>query len=93
MQKIPLFLLLTPPLGGSAATVVAAAVGALSYLAKSLIDHAPAGYSKSNEFISLLKVVEKSVGDLQTALFAQDQAAVKEALRQGAKLVEVDVRF
>lgn len=57
-----------------------AAVGALNYLAKKLTSEAPAHYAKNEEFVGLLKAVDKSVNDLQVALFAQDAAAVKEAM-------------
>lgn len=57
-----------------------AMVGTLSYLAKRLITEAPANYTKDEEFGTLAKAVNKSVNDLQDALFSQDAAAVKTAL-------------
>lgn len=57
-----------------------ATVGALSYLTKKLTTEAPATYAKHAEFTGLVKAVDKSVSDLQAALFAQDAAAVKEAI-------------
>ena len=57
-----------------------AMVGTLNYLAKRLITQAPASYATNAEFGELAKGVNKSVNDLQDALFSQDVAAVKEAL-------------
>jgi hypothetical protein len=57
-----------------------AMVGALNYLAKRLITEAPANYASNAEFSESAKAVNKSVTDLQDALFSQDAAAVKAAL-------------
>lgn len=57
-----------------------AKAGALDYLAGRLKSEAPASLLKNEEFIGLLKAVEKSVADLKAALFAQDAAKVKEAI-------------
>lgn len=57
-----------------------AQVGVLAYLSKKLGSEAPASYSSNSEFVELLKAVDKSVVDLQTALFAQNSSAVKEAM-------------
>ncbi|MDO8449222.1 MAG: hypothetical protein Q7T10_10510 [Rhodoferax sp.] len=61
---------------------VTAMVGALNYLATKLSTEAPASLRQDEEFRSLLKAVNKSVSDLQTALFAQDPVAVKDAMRK-----------
>ena len=57
-----------------------AKAGALEYLAGRLKSEAPAGLLTNEEFVGLLKAVEKSVADLKAALFAQDAAKVKEAI-------------
>ncbi len=57
-----------------------AMVGTLNYLAKRLITEAPANYATNAEFGELANGVNKSVNDLQDALFSQDVAAVKAAL-------------
>lgn len=57
-----------------------AQVGVLTYLSKKLGTEAPANYSSNPEFVELLKAVDKSVADLQAALFAQNAVAVKEAM-------------
>ena len=57
-----------------------AQVGALAYLSKKLSSEAPANYRNNPEFVELLQAVDKSVADLQIALFAQNASAVKEAL-------------
>jgi hypothetical protein len=57
-----------------------AMVGTLSYLAKRLITEAPANYASNAEFGELANGVNKSVNDLQDALFSQDATAVKETL-------------
>ena len=57
-----------------------AKAGALDYLAGRLRSEAPANLQKSEEFVGLLKAVEKSVVDLKAALFAQDAPKVKEAI-------------
>ena len=57
-----------------------AKAGALDYLAGRLKSEAPASLLQNDEFVSLLKVVEKSVAELKSALFAQDAARVKEAI-------------
>ena len=51
-----------------------AKAGALDYLAGRLKSEAPANLQKNEEFVGLLKAVEKSVADLKAALFAQDAA-------------------
>ncbi len=57
-----------------------AMVGALNYLAKRLITEAPANYTSDVEFGQLSTAVNRSVTDMQDALFTQDLAAVKAAL-------------
>ena len=57
-----------------------AQAGALAYLSEKLTSEAPAEYLKNEEFNMLAKAQKKSVDDLQTALFAQDVKAVKEAI-------------
>jgi hypothetical protein len=57
-----------------------AMVGTLNYLAKKLVTEAPADYAKNEEFSALAKAVNKSVNDLQDALFSQDAAAAKAAM-------------
>ena len=57
-----------------------AKAGALEYLAGRLKREAPASLLKNEEFVGLLKAVEKSVADLKAALFTQDAAKVKEAI-------------
>lgn len=57
-----------------------AQVGVLTYLSKKLGTEAPTNYSSNPEFVELLKAVDKSVADLQAALFAQNVVAVKEAM-------------
>lgn len=57
-----------------------AQVGALAYLSKKLSTEAPVNYSSNSEFVGLLKAVDKSVEDLQSALLAQNASAVKEAM-------------
>ena len=57
-----------------------AKAGALEYLAGRLKSEAPASLLKNEEFLALLKAVEKSVTDLKAALFAQDASRVKEAI-------------
>lgn len=57
-----------------------ATVGALHYLANKLGTEAPANYATNEEFKGLLKTVQKSVTDLQAALFTQDTTAVKDAM-------------
>ncbi len=57
-----------------------AQVGALTYLGKKLKSEAPANYSSNSEFVELLKAVDKSVADLQAALFTQNTSATKEAM-------------
>lgn len=59
-----------------------AQVGALAYLSKKLGTEAPASYSSNAEFVELLKAVDKSVADLQSALLAQNASAVKEAIEK-----------
>jgi hypothetical protein len=54
--------------------------GALNYLAERLATEAPEKHAKSEEFQSLVKAVQKSVSDLQAALFAQDATAVEVAI-------------
>ena len=61
---------------------LAAQVGALAYLSKKLSTEAPANYSSNSEFVGLLKAVDKSVADLQSALLAQNTNAVKEAMEK-----------
>lgn len=60
--------------------LLTAQVGVLTYLSKKLGTEAPANYSSNPEFVDLLKAVDKSVADLQAALFAQNAVAVKEAM-------------
>jgi hypothetical protein len=60
--------------------ILTAQVGALAYLSKKLNSEAPANYSSNSEFVELLKAVDKSVLDLQAALFAQNASAIKEAM-------------
>lgn len=60
--------------------LLTAQVGVLTYLSKKLGTEAPASYSSNPEFVELLKAVDKSVADLQAALFAQNAVAVKEAM-------------
>lgn len=57
-----------------------AMVGALNYLAKKLISEAPANYATNEEFIESAKAVNKSVIELQDALFLQDAEAIKTKL-------------
>ena len=57
-----------------------AMVGALDFLARKLTSEAPADYTRNEEFTETARAVEKSVADLQTALFLQDMAGVKSAL-------------
>ncbi len=57
-----------------------AMVGTLNYLAKRLVTEAPANYASNVEFGESAKAVNKSVSDLQDALFLQDVAAVNAAL-------------
>lgn len=57
-----------------------AQVGALTYLSKKLSSEAPVNYSSNSEFAELLKAVDKSVLDLQAALFAQNASAIKDAM-------------
>ena len=57
-----------------------AKAGALEYLAGRLKREASASLLKNEEFVGLLKAVEKSVADLKAALFTQDAAKVKEAI-------------
>jgi hypothetical protein len=59
-----------------------ATAGALSYLAGRLTTEAPEKYTKNDEFVSLAKAVQKSVNDLQAALFAQDAPAAKAAIQK-----------
>ncbi len=59
-----------------------AQVGALAYLSKKLSTEAPVNYSSNSEFVGLLKAVDKSVADLQSALLAQNTNAVKEAMEK-----------
>ena len=54
-----------------------AMVGALNYLAKKLISEAPANYATNKEFVESAKAVNKSVTELQDALFLQDAQAIK----------------
>jgi len=54
-----------------------AMVGALNYLAKKLISEAPANYVTNEEFFESAKAVNKSVTELQDALFLQDAAVIK----------------
>jgi len=54
-----------------------AMVGALNYLAKKLISEAPANYATNEEFVESAKAVNKSVSELQDALFLQDAQAIK----------------
>jgi hypothetical protein len=49
-------------------------------LAKKLSTEAPANYQSNPEFVDLLRAVEKSVADLQAALWPQDAAAAKAAM-------------
>lgn len=60
--------------------LLTADVGALRYLAKRLSSEAPANYQSNPEFAELLRAVDKSVTDLQAALWAQDAAAAKAAM-------------
>jgi hypothetical protein len=57
-----------------------ASVGVLTYLSKKLRTEAPTNYANNAEFKDLLQAVEKSVADLKTALFAQNEVAVKDAI-------------
>ena len=57
-----------------------AQVGVLGYLSDKLSSEAPADYLNNEEFKTLAQAQKKSVADLQSALFAQDKQAVKEAL-------------
>jgi hypothetical protein len=59
-----------------------AQVGALAYLSKKLNTQAPGNYLSNSEFVELLKAVDKSVADLQSALFAQNASAVKGAMEK-----------
>jgi hypothetical protein len=59
-----------------------ATAGALGYLAGRLTTEAPEKYAKNEEFVSLAKAVQKSVSDLQAALFAQDAPAAKAAIQK-----------
>jgi len=56
--------------------------GALSYLADKLVAEAPASYGKNEEFVALARAVRQSVDDLQAALFAQDAAAARAAMKK-----------
>jgi len=60
--------------------LLTAQAGALTYLTKQLEAQAPADLAKNAEFNSLLKAVNQSVVNLETALLSQDLAAVKEAV-------------
>jgi hypothetical protein len=55
-------------------------VGALSYLVKKLSSEAPDHYKSNPEFAELLRAVNKSVADLQAALWVQDAVAAKAAM-------------
>jgi len=57
-----------------------ARAGALNYLAGRLASEAPASQMENAEFKGLLQALEASARELQSALFAQDSAAVKAAL-------------
>lgn len=59
--------------------LLTAQTGALSYLAKQLDEQVSAALKKNEEFNTLLKAVNQSVGKLEEALLNQDAAAVKEA--------------
>lgn len=59
-----------------------AQVGALAYLSKKLNTEAPSNYRSNPEFVELLKVVDQSVADLQSALFTQNASAVKGAIEK-----------
>ncbi|MDO8447899.1 MAG: hypothetical protein Q7T10_03735 [Rhodoferax sp.] len=57
-----------------------AQAGVLTYLSKKLSSEAPASYTGNAEFTGLVQAVDRSVADLQAALFAQNAVAVKEAM-------------
>jgi len=57
-----------------------AQTGVLEYLYHKLVTEAPAQYKTNEEFLGLIKNVEKSVNNLKAALFAQDSKAVIEAM-------------
>ena len=69
--------ILSQPIGMQQLTAL---VGALSYLAQKLITEAPANYATNEDFGELARAVNKSVSNLQDALFSQDVEAVKAAL-------------
>ncbi len=60
--------------------LLTAQAGALTYLAKQLEAQAPADLAKNAEFSGLLKAVNQSVTNLETALLNQDLSAVKDAV-------------
>ena len=60
--------------------LLTAQTGALSYLAQRLASQAPADLAKNAEFAGLLKAVNQSVSNLESALLNQDLAAVKDAV-------------
>lgn len=66
--------------GGNAR--LAAVSGALAYLAARLASEAPQTYARNEEFVALVGAVQKSVADLQQALFNDDRPAAQEALRK-----------
>ncbi len=55
-------------------------VGALGYLAKRLSSQAPASLTGNAEFVAMVGAVGASVSALESALLAQDMAAVKDAM-------------
>ena len=60
--------------------LLTAQAGALTYLTKQLEAQAPADLAKNAEFTGLLKAVNQSVANLESALQNQDLAAVKDAV-------------
>ena len=66
--------------GGNARLV--AMSGALAYLSQRLAAEAPPAYAKNEEFAALVAGVQKSVADLQTALYGGDRSAAQEAVRK-----------
>lgn len=59
---------------------LAGQVGTLEYLARRLTTEAPAQMSRSEEFVTAAKAVDKSVADLKAAVMRQDANAVREAI-------------
>jgi hypothetical protein len=54
--------------------------GVSAWAVAPVTDAMQAAYAKNEGFVDLVKAIDKSVSDLQAALFSQDVAAVKAAL-------------